>query len=81
MLNWNELMVKQKHTDLLREAERQRLVRAALAGRRQHARFYAPMLARLGVWLVAWGWRLRARYGSIELAVETGQGHDRTAFL
>ena len=81
MLNWNEFTVKQKHNELLREADRLRLVRAALAGRRQHARFYAPVLARLGVWLVAWGWRLRVRYGSIEFAVETGQGHDRTTFL
>jgi hypothetical protein len=47
----------------LREAERDRLARLALAGRQGSGRFHCRMLAGLGRWMVAWGVRLQERYG------------------
>jgi hypothetical protein len=56
-------MALQRHRELLREAERNRLVRQALAGRERPQRFYCRALTWLGRRLVAWGWHLQARYG------------------
>ena len=67
MANWIDFAVKQEqHKDLLREAERERLVRAALAGRRKRTRVFGPLLVWVGNRLIAWGRWLQARSGSLE---------------
>ena len=47
----------------LREVERDRLARLALAGRQGERRFLCRVLAGLGGRMVAWGSRLQQRYG------------------
>jgi hypothetical protein len=67
MVTWNDYRIQQeRHKDLLRAAEQRRRVRAALAARPRPAAAYDPLLAWLGTQLIAWGWRLRARYGALE---------------
>ena len=67
MNSWLDYIVKQEqHRDRLRAAEQERLVRAALAGRRRRTRVFGPLLVWLGNRMIAWGWRLRARYGALE---------------
>jgi hypothetical protein len=67
MVTWNDYRIQQeRHNDLLRAAEQQRRVRAALAAGPRPAAAYDPLLAWLGTQLIAWGWRLRARYGALE---------------
>lgn len=62
MLNWRDVLVQQeRHQDLLREAEQERLIRQAVAARERRDRFYSRALAWLGRQLVAWGWRLQQR--------------------
>ncbi len=55
-----------RYADRVREAREARLAAQARqpAARRPLA---APALAWLGERLIAWGWRLRARYGAIEV--------------
>lgn len=70
MPNWvDEQIARQRYNDILREERQQRVVEIVLAARRrearQRARFYSPILARLGRRLVAWGCRLETRYGPI----------------
>jgi hypothetical protein len=70
VLSWNDVLAQQeRYLDLRREAERERLVRQVLNGRERRARPYRHMLAWLGQRLVAWGWRLQARYGPHPVAV------------
>lgn len=67
MITWNDYWYQhERYNDLLRSAQQQRLVRAALAARPRPAAAYDPLLAWLGTQLIAWGWRLRARYGALE---------------
>jgi hypothetical protein len=64
---WNDYWYQQeRYNDLLRAAEQERCVQAALAARTRPAVVYNPLLAWLGKQLIAWGWRLRARYGALE---------------
>jgi hypothetical protein len=56
------LVCRERNKDLLREAERYRLVRQTLPVRRRHGRFYCRALIWLGRRLVDWGWRLQERY-------------------
>lgn len=58
------LVARERYEDLLREAERERLVRQPLAGREKRHPFYSGALTWLGRRLVAWGWRLQHRYAS-----------------
>jgi hypothetical protein len=59
-------MVRQEQVkDWLRDLERERLVRLALAGRDRRARFYCQVLASLGRQMVTWGRRLQERYGAV----------------
>jgi len=58
-------VAKQHQQDLLREAAQMRLVAEANAQQSKRA-LHAPALAWLGEQLVAWGWRLRVRYGTVE---------------
>ena len=63
--NYLDFLVRQEqYKDLLREAERYRLVRQVLAGRERRYLFYYRALTWLGFRLVAWGWRLQERYGA-----------------
>jgi len=63
MFSWNDVLAQQeRYVDLRREAERERLVRHALTGSEKRTRSYRHVLTWLGQRLVAWGWRLQARY-------------------
>jgi len=58
-----EFPVHQEHyKDLLREAERARLVRQMQAGQERRNHFSCQLLTWLGRRLVVWGWRLQERY-------------------
>ena len=71
MLRWLDIVVLQdRREDLLREAEKERLARLALAGRARRARLYCRVLSRLGHFLINWGWRLQARYGTAPTAIQ-----------
>jgi hypothetical protein len=49
MINWTDFTVKEEQRqDLLRQAEKQRLIRQALAGRRQYRQLFSFVLA----WLI-----------------------------
>ena len=56
------LVCRERNRDLLREAERYRLVRQALPACRRHVRIYSRALIWLGRRLVDWGRRLQERY-------------------
>jgi hypothetical protein len=73
MPNWiDEQVQKQRFEDMARTAQRDRLANQALAVHLQQLRFYGPILARLGRWLEAYGYRLQARYGATtEVAIAT----------
>ena len=59
----NLLAEEERRKDMMREAERQRLIRAIKAARPRPKRFYDRLLAGLGRSLTGWGVRLQARYG------------------
>ena len=73
MSNWiHEQIQKQRFEDMARTAQRDHLAKLALTARLQRTRFYSPILARLGRWLEAYGYRLQARYGAApEVAIAT----------
>jgi hypothetical protein len=79
MFNWLEVMVHQeRHKDLLREVERDRLVRQALAGRAKRDHLHCRALIWLGRRLVAWGWSLQARYdAAVEVPALQALNHCR----
>jgi len=58
------LVCQERYKDLLREAERARLVRQARAGQERRNHFYYRALTWLGRRLVGWGWHLQERYGT-----------------
>lgn len=67
----NELgfpVYQEHYKDLLREAERARLVRQMQARRERRNYFYCWLLTWLGRRLVVWGWRLQERYGAMTAA-------------
>jgi hypothetical protein len=75
MINWLGLMEPQeRYKDFLREAEQDRLVQQALAGREKHVQFYRSALAWLGCRLVEWGKSLQRRYGNASLASQLMAG-------
>jgi hypothetical protein len=57
--------------DLLREAQHARAGRVA----RGAPGLYRLAMLWLGRWLVAWGWRLRARHGAIEFREDAETAH------
>jgi hypothetical protein len=70
MPNWiDEQVARERYHDIVREERQQRMVAVVLESRRRlsrrSARFYNPVLARFGRWLVAWGCSLETRYGAI----------------
>jgi hypothetical protein len=67
--NERDFLVRREHyKDLLREAERARLVRQARAGEERRNLFYRRALTWLGRRLVGWGWHLQERYGAATAA-------------
>jgi hypothetical protein len=65
MFSWTAVLAAQERCqDMRREADRYRLVRQALAGRRTPYPFHYRAMNWLGRWLVAWGYRLQERYGA-----------------
>lgn len=70
MFSWSDIMVQQEcYADLLREAEKERLIRQMLPGGEKRDRFYRRALIWLGRLLVTWGYRLQERYGAAAAAV------------
>jgi hypothetical protein len=70
MFGWYLVIAqRERHKELLREAERYRLVHQALAERGRRDRAWVRALAWLGRRLVAWGYRLQERYGAAAAAV------------
>jgi hypothetical protein len=65
MLSYQELLMRQEHSrELLRQAERERLLRQIRPGRRLDARLSSRVLNWLGSRLVVWGRGLQDRYGT-----------------
>jgi len=56
------LLDRQRRRDMMDAAARDRLVRIALAARKQRPTLYDRWLAHLGAWLIDWGSQLEARY-------------------
>ena len=69
VVNWKDVLVqRERYQDLLREAERHRLVRQVLAGRERRQRAYCRAINWLGRRMVAWGQRLQEHYGATATA-------------
>ena len=69
VVSWKDVLVQQeRYQDLLREAERHRLVRQVLAGRQRRQRAYCRAINWLGRRMVAWGQRLQEHYGATATA-------------
>jgi hypothetical protein len=64
MPNWiDEQVQKQRFEDMVRTAQHDQLANlAATTVRLARMRFYSPLLAQLGRWLEAFGYRLQMRY-------------------
>jgi hypothetical protein len=54
--------------ELQREAQRDRLAKQALAGRKVHSPLHRRTLRWLGRWMVLWGSHLQQRYGATAVA-------------
>lgn len=65
---WDSLVHRERYKNLLREAERARLVRQMQVGQEKRNRFYHRALIWLGRRLVGWGWSLQERYGAATVA-------------
>jgi len=67
MIDWRAIIVVQqeRRQELLREAERHRLVRQAMAARETRDGIHYRILTGLGHRLVAWGCFLERRYGAV----------------
>jgi hypothetical protein len=69
VVSWKDVLVqRERYQDLLREAERHRLVRQVLAGRQRRQRAYCRAINWLGRRMVAWGQRLQEHYGATATA-------------
>ncbi|MEO7908887.1 MAG: hypothetical protein ABIV47_04485 [Roseiflexaceae bacterium] len=76
MPNWiDEQVQKRRFEDMVRTAQHDHMVNLALTVGLPRMRFYSPLLAQLGRWLEAYGYRLRMRYGAVpEVAIATDSG-------
>jgi predicted kinase len=63
----HEIVAREHAGDLLRQAQHERSLRAVCAVTQRSKGLYGSAMSWLGHWLIAWGWRLRARHGAIEL--------------
>jgi len=61
----NKLHHQHRHTELLRRAERKRLIHQMQAERAPIVRFYQPALAALGRWMVYSGTYLQRKSGAL----------------
>jgi hypothetical protein len=67
MLNLNDLAISQEqYKDLIRAQNQRRLARQAMAQQKHSMANHQRLLDWLGRCMIAWGWRLRARYGYIQ---------------
>jgi hypothetical protein len=66
MLDHDLLKAQERYTNLLNEAQEWRLACESQHTRPRHELMHSRVLDRFGKALVAWGWRLRARYGNLE---------------
>jgi hypothetical protein len=65
MPNWiDEQIQKQRFEEMARMAQHDRLANLVLTVGLRRMRFYSPIMARLGRWLEAYGYRLQMRYGA-----------------
>lgn len=65
MFRLNQIEENQAYrADMLRRAERRRIIEDALAGRGGRVAFYAPVLVGVGKRMIAWGYALQARYAA-----------------
>lgn len=65
-MHFDEGEFKAKYTAFMDEVENERLARQIIAARRPARQTYQPLLVWLGDRMIKWGWRLRARYSSLE---------------
>jgi hypothetical protein len=64
MITWYDYLIEaERHKNIIAEAEKERLIRQAVKHSSSPTKSYQRWLARLGVQLVSWGYRLQARYG------------------
>ena len=75
----DEQIAKQRFADIVRTAERDRQVSLMLSARAKPTRFYNPILASLGRWLVTWGYRLQLRYDPIIEVPIAPQSHRKVS--
>jgi hypothetical protein len=69
VVSWKDVLVqRERYQDLLREAEKHRLVLQALAGRQRRYHFYCRAMNWLGRRMVAWGQRLQEQYDAATAA-------------
>ena len=64
----DSLVYREHYKDLLREAEKARLVRQAQAGQERRNHLGCRALTWIGGRLIVWGWRLQERYGAMSAA-------------
>jgi len=71
MLNWQDVVMKrEQYQDLLREAQRDELVKQAQQSREPSRSSYRRAFTWLGKQLVNWGLSLQARFGSTPATLE-----------
>jgi hypothetical protein len=66
MFNSLETYTRERHTDLIREADMRRLARQAQDAQKRADPFYYEALASLGQQLTRWGEQLQERYSYAE---------------
>ncbi len=71
-----EVMMRQRQRDILKEAELRRLARAGSNRRVPHRSIFAPVLARVGRFLVILGRRLETRAACASIAAPNGVCRD-----
>jgi len=65
MPNWiDEQVQKQRFEDMVRTAQHDHMANLATTVGLARVRFYNPLLAQLGRWLEAYGYRLQERYSA-----------------
>jgi hypothetical protein len=71
MLNWQDIVMQQeRYQDLLREAQREWLVKQAQQSCEPSHPFYRRAFTWLGKRLVSWGLSLQARFGPTPATLE-----------
>jgi len=64
MLSYTDFLARQEHDkELLREAERERLIRSAGLGQSSNWRPHRKVAGWIGAQMVSWGWKLQ-HYGT-----------------